>query len=90
MSRLGWTLLAIFVPNALGIVLYFVLRRPRLLHCPQCRTVVEPGFGFCPRCRAPLNAVCPLCQRSVNEADTFCPYCGGDLKSPTQAPAQRA
>src|SRR5439155_1160300 len=25
MSRLGWTLLAIFIPNALGIVLYFVL-----------------------------------------------------------------
>ena len=28
MRSLMWTLLAIFVPNALGIILYFVLRDP--------------------------------------------------------------
>lgn len=79
MSRLGWTLLAIFVPNALGIVLYFVLRKPRTSTCPQCAAVVEPGFGFCARCRCPLNAVCPQCKRSVDSGDKFCPYCGGVL-----------
>jgi hypothetical protein len=79
MSRVAWTLLAIFIPHALGIVLYFVLRKPRILQCPQCATTVEPGFGFCPRCRCRLNAVCPHCQRGVNPADKFCPYCGGDL-----------
>ena len=46
MSRLAWTLLAIFIPNALGIVLYFVLRKPRPPNCPQCNAVVEPGFGL--------------------------------------------
>jgi hypothetical protein len=81
MSRLGWTLIAIFIPNALGIVLYFVLRKPRRLHCPQCSAVVEPGFGFCPRCRCRLNAVCPQCQRCVDVSDKFCPYCGRDLGS---------
>jgi hypothetical protein len=79
MSRLAWTLLAIFIPHALGIVLYFVLRQPRTANCPQCSAVVEPGFGFCPRCRCRLNAICPQCQRGVNAADKFCPYCGGDL-----------
>ena len=79
MSPLLWTLLAIFIPHALGIVLYFVLRKPRMATCPQCREAVEPGFGFCPRCRCRLNAVCPKCQRSVNSSDKFCPYCGGDL-----------
>ena len=79
MSRLGWTLLAIFVPNALGIVLYFVLRKPRTLNCPQCSTVVEPGFGFCPRCRYRLTPVCPQCQRGVHEGDKFCAYCGRDF-----------
>jgi RNA polymerase subunit RPABC4/transcription elongation factor Spt4 len=79
MNRLGWTLLAIFIPNALGIVLYFVLRKPRAANCPQCGTVVEPGFAFCPRCRQRLNPVCPHCQRGVNTGDKFCPYCGGDL-----------
>jgi Double zinc ribbon/Phospholipase_D-nuclease N-terminal len=79
MSRLLWTLIAIFVPNALGIVLYFVLRKPRTAHCPQCASAVEPSFGFCPRCRHRLNPVCPHCQRGVNGGDKFCPYCGGDL-----------
>jgi RNA polymerase subunit RPABC4/transcription elongation factor Spt4 len=79
MSRLAWTLLAIFIPHALGIVLYFVLRSPRRLNCPQCGVVVEPGFGFCPGCRRPLNAVCPKCQRGVSAIDKFCPYCGGEL-----------
>jgi RNA polymerase subunit RPABC4/transcription elongation factor Spt4 len=81
MSRLAWTLLAIFIPHALGIVLYFVLRKPRALNCPQCAAVVEPGFGFCPRCRCRLNAVCPQCQRGVNAGDKFCPYCGGNLET---------
>ncbi|MGH9513300.1 MAG: zinc ribbon domain-containing protein [Terriglobales bacterium] len=79
MSRLAWTLLAIFIPHALGIVLYFVLRKPRILTCSQCGGVVEPGFGFCPQCRGRLNAVCFHCKRGVNAADIFCPYCGGDL-----------
>ena len=81
MSRLGWTLLAIFIPNALGIVLYFVLRKPRTLTCPQCGAIIEPGFGFCPRCRCRLNAVCPQCQRGVHEGDKFCPYCSGELRA---------
>lgn len=79
MSRLLWTLLAIFVPNALGIVLYFILRKPRPSSCPQCSAAVEPGFGFCPRCRYRLNPVCPHCQRSVQAGDKFCPYCGGEI-----------
>ena len=81
MSRLAWTLIAIFIPHALGIVLYFVLRKPRTLTCPQCGAAVEPGFGFCPECRSPLHAVCPHCQRGVNAATKFCPYCGGDLEN---------
>jgi hypothetical protein len=90
MSRLLWTLIAIFVPNGLGIVLYFVLRKPRIAHCPQCDAEVEPGFGFCPRCRTRLRPVCPLCQRTVDHADQFCPYCGGALApaaGPSSAPA---
>ena len=79
MSRVLWTLLAIFIPNALGIVLYFILRKPRISNCPQCSAVLEPGFAFCPRCRHRLAPVCPQCQRSVNAGDKFCPYCGGDL-----------
>jgi hypothetical protein len=85
MSRTLWTLIAIFIPNALGIVLYFVLRKPRLLRCPHCREVVESGYGFCPTCRYRLSPACPQCQRGVNLSDRYCPYCGADLRTPAQA-----
>lgn len=80
MSRVLWTLIAIFVPNGLGIVLYFVLRKPRTAHCPQCNAEVEPGFSFCPRCRNRLQPTCPHCQRSVDPGNKFCPYCGAGLE----------
>jgi Double zinc ribbon len=79
MSRALWTLLAICIPNALGIVLYFILRKPRSSICPQCAAALEPGFAFCPRCRYRLNPVCPHCQHGVNVGDKFCPYCGGEI-----------
>jgi RNA polymerase subunit RPABC4/transcription elongation factor Spt4 len=79
MSPLAWTLVATFIPHALGIVLYFVLRKPRVAACPQCSAAVDSGFAFCPRCRHRLTTACPRCQRSVNAADKFCPHCGGDL-----------
>lgn len=85
MSRVLWTLIAIFVPNALGIVLYFILRKPRIANCPQCGAIVEPGFGFCPRCRHRLSPVCPQCQRGVNACDKFCPYCGADVVTAVNA-----
>lgn len=79
MNRILWTLLAIFIPNALGIVLYFVLRNPRRSNCPQCSAALGPGFGFCSRCGLRLGPACPQCQRSVNSGDRFCPYCGVEL-----------
>lgn len=93
MSRLAWTLIAIFIPHALGVVLYFVLRKPRTLSCPQCGTSVEAGFGFCPRCQFRLTPVCPHCQRAVSTRDKFCPYCGCDFRAgfnnvPAPAPNQ--
>jgi hypothetical protein len=81
MSRLLWTLIAIFVPNGLGIVLYFVLRKPRTAHCPQCDAEVEPGFSFCPRCSYKLSPSCPRCQRVVGVNDVYCPYCGTSLRN---------
>lgn len=87
MSRWLWTLIAIVIPNALGIVLYFILRKPRAANCPQCNAEVEPGFSFCPRCRARLLPVCPHCQRSVELGDKFCPYCGGSLESAPGVPS---
>ena len=90
MSRLLWTLIAIFVPNGLGIVLYFILRKPRAVNCPQCEAEIEPGFSFCPRCRNRLQPVCPQCRRSINPDDKFCPYCGGALEAAAGAPSSNS
>jgi RNA polymerase subunit RPABC4/transcription elongation factor Spt4 len=85
MSRVSWTLVAIFIPNALGIVLYFIMRKPRMANCSQCGAVVEPGFSFCPQCRYRLAPVCPRCQRSVNAGDKFCPFCSTDIVTAVNA-----
>jgi RNA polymerase subunit RPABC4/transcription elongation factor Spt4 len=76
MSALLWTLIAILIPNALGILLYFVLRQPLRSACPQCGNAVQPGFNFCPRCNYKLSPSCPQCQRVVGVNDVYCPYCG--------------
>jgi RNA polymerase subunit RPABC4/transcription elongation factor Spt4 len=82
MSPTLWTIVAILIPNALGILLYFVLRHPLRSACPQCGNAVEMSFSFCPRCSYKLSPNCPKCQRVVGVNDVFCPYCGTSLRNP--------
>jgi RNA polymerase subunit RPABC4/transcription elongation factor Spt4 len=76
-----WTLIAIFVPNALGIVLYFLMREPLRSPCPSCGQLVQPTFNYCPACHHPLKPVCPSCGKALADEHTFCPYCGASAKS---------
>ena len=93
MSPVLWTIVAIIIPNALGIILYFLLRQPLRTACPRCGYVMHPGFGFCPQCSCKLTPICPQCQRSVGVNDIYCPYCGTSLRSqaaPVSSPPTRA
>lgn len=45
-----WTALALLVPNGVGFVLYFVLRKPIVRPCSQCGYGVGPGAAYCSRC----------------------------------------
>lgn len=81
MSRTLWTLVVIFVPNALGFILYFLLRRPLLGACPECGVRVKPEFTFCPRCAARLLPTCPACNQAVSLADQFCTHCGAPVRA---------
>ncbi len=83
MSPTLWTIMAIIIPNALGIILYFLLRQPLGGACPQCGHAVQTGFNFCPQCNYKLSPNCPQCQRVVGTRDVYCPYCGTSL--PTRA-----
>ena len=81
MSPVLWTLVAILLPNALGMILYFILRQPIRSACAQCGSFVQSGFNFCPHCSHKLSPSCPKCQRMVTATDVYCPYCGTSLTS---------
>ncbi len=79
MRRVVWTLLAIFVPNALGIILYFLLRDPLPSTCPGCGNRVGGAYSFCPQCGTVLAPACPNCRRAVERTWTNCAFCGTKL-----------
>src|SRR5271157_3149689 len=65
MRYVMWTLLAIFLANGIGIILYFILRDPLLVYCPRCGAGVQPSHAFCPRCGAGVQPACRACHRTV-------------------------
>lgn len=50
MPPIPWTALTVLVPNCVGFVLYFVLRKPILQPCADCGRGVAADDAFCPRC----------------------------------------
>lgn len=95
MRHVLWTFIVVLVPNGIGFILYFVLRQPLLGRCPQCRTVVNADFNYCPSCHFQLKPVCTHCGRTAEPGSQFCPYCGNafgetGLKSPQIAPTPGA
>ena len=83
MSPVLWTLVAVLIPNGLGIILYFILRQPipRVFAQFEAGSPAEPGS--CPRCGYKLNPSCPHCQRAVDVIDSYCRSCGTSLHSQT-------
>jgi RNA polymerase subunit RPABC4/transcription elongation factor Spt4 len=79
MNVILWTLLVIFIPNAIGFILYFLLRKPVPAQCPQCGALAKPDFNFCPACKYSLRPTCPDCQHAMHPGDKFCPYCSREL-----------
>jgi lipid-A-disaccharide synthase-like uncharacterized protein len=76
-----WTLVAIFVPNGLGFLIYFLMRDPVLASCPACGALVQPAFNYCPACHHALKPLCPGCGKALTPEHTFCPYCGASVKA---------
>jgi hypothetical protein len=87
MSPALWTIVAILIPNALGILLYFVLRQPLHSACPKCGHLLQGGCAFCSQCGCKLSMNCQQCQRMVGGDDLFCPYCGCSLRTPAASSA---
>jgi RNA polymerase subunit RPABC4/transcription elongation factor Spt4 len=88
MRYVMWTWLAILVPDAIGIILYFILRDPLPKPCPGCANFVKAGFTFCPHCGTALQPTCPNCGRTVDLSWANCPHCGQQLPTQSARPAR--
>jgi len=76
MRYVMWTLLAIFLTNGIGIILYFILREPLMGYCSRCGKPASPGFAFCPHCGSGLKPSCPACHRVIEGPWSHCAWCG--------------
>ncbi|MFZ0704456.1 MAG: PLDc N-terminal domain-containing protein [Candidatus Korobacteraceae bacterium] len=76
MSPTLWTLICLFVPNLIGFILYFLLRKSLPTQCPGCGFTVNDSFRFCPRCRYALAPVCGSCGQPIRNNYACCPFCG--------------
>lgn len=88
MRYIMWTLLAIFMPNAIGIMLYFILRDPLWKPCPGCGNFAKAGFAFCPHCGASLQPTCPNCGKPIDSSWANCAHCGQRLSMPAPRATQ--
>jgi hypothetical protein len=50
MPAVPWTALALLIPNGVGFVLYFLLRKPMVYPCSNCGGGVAQDAAFCPKC----------------------------------------
>src|SRR5450755_3842633 len=86
MGQVLWTLLVIFVPNGLGFLAYFLLRKPLIQYCPKCGERIEKGFHYCAKCGCELAPSCGSCGQAVDRDAVFCPQCGKSLIQGASAP----
>jgi hypothetical protein len=87
MKHVMWTLLAIFIPNAIGIILYFILRDPLPVPCPSCHAPARKGQAFCACCGAAVSTACPACRRPTEAGWRNCAHCGAALGAAVPAGA---
>ncbi len=80
MRHVLWTFLALLLPQALGIILYFILRDPLPSSCPKCQAAAPSNYTFCPFCGTELKPTCPNCGRSVDASWANCAFCGRKLQ----------
>jgi hypothetical protein len=86
MNQVLWTLLAIFIPSAIGVILYFILRDPIPVPCPSCATPARKGHSFCAACGTAVRVSCPQCRQPVEPGWRNCARCGVSLAAASPPP----
>jgi cytochrome bd-type quinol oxidase subunit 2 len=77
-----WVTIAVFVPNAIGIIIYLLVRsnERKKMRCHSCGNEVQSDFAKCPHCGTDLKMLCPGCNKPVDSVWNICPYCSHALK----------
>ncbi len=82
MNAWMWTLVAIYAPNGIGIIIYLIFRynEKQKKKCPCCKYVLTGTYKVCPQCGESLGTNCPECDKPVEPGWKVCPYCRHVLK----------
>jgi double zinc ribbon protein len=86
MNCVLWTLLAIFIPSGVGIILYFILRDPIPVPCPSCGTPARKGHAYCACCGTAVREACPQCRQPIEAGWRNCVRCGAPIVHGTAGP----
>lgn len=84
MNRWLWTAIVLFVPNAIGFILYLLTRKQLLTDCASCGYPIQPSYRFCPKCASPRLAACGHCNTPIQPGDLYCNNCGKILHEPLE------
>jgi hypothetical protein len=87
MNYVLWTLLAIFIPSGVGVILYFILRDPVPVPCPACGTPARKGYAYCASCGTAVRAACSQCRQPVEAGWRNCARCGAPITPGSGSPS---
>jgi len=76
-----WLTVVVFVPNAVGIIIYLVVRsgEKKKVSCYNCGQTIQKDFANCPHCGVKLKKNCLHCNKPIDDGWKICPYCRHEL-----------
>lgn len=84
MDRWMWMFLSTFLPNLLGFLLYFIIRKEKKssknISCVSCGNLIDSNYKICPYCGRDLSLKCKNCNEKISPDWNVCPKCGDRLK----------
>lgn len=80
MNKWLWMLIATYIPNFIGVIIYFIVRSDNFVKCVNCDKKISNDFDICPYCGEKVTCKCSECGKNVHSDWIACPYCEKKLK----------
>lgn len=88
-----WMTIATYVPNFIGLIVYFIMRNNKKKVCGKCSNAFSKELKTCPYCGHDHRLLCPQCKGEVEDDWRVCPHCkehlpqtSKEVKKSTHAP----